>query len=230
VLNCPSVFTDECFSYGMNGQVVNYVERYRDIENPSETPMVFDSQYRVGFHYSDMSMRHVGSANVLYADTHVEQIYFDTLFSFYNTVRLPGQPNGIRFQIDLRTEGTNWDAVDLAIVDYFHEPIATITMNRDTGSPDDTAHFDVMLDPFSQYSDLEPRKWDQAKRYYVYFRIYIGDDGSGNSGKPKQNIGGTPFKIQINGGGFKLFVTLNSNNPTCYAEITEMLKDAANVN
>ena len=93
ILRCPSMRPDEKWSYGLNGQVLASFTRYRDIAVPSETPMVFDSEQKLGYYYSDLAMRHVGCAQVLYADTHVEAVYHDVLLNFSGSARLPGGLN-----------------------------------------------------------------------------------------------------------------------------------------
>jgi len=97
VVRCPSMGPDEAWSYGLNGQVLTVYKRYRDLENPSQTPMVFDSEHKRGYYYSDLAMRHIGCAQILYADTHVEPTYYDILLNFSGSVRLPGglPPDGV---------------------------------------------------------------------------------------------------------------------------------------
>jgi len=90
VLQCPELAGRPGNSYGLNGQVIDYVNKFRMVPNPAEVPLAFDSDQPVGRYYSDLSNRHVGCANILYTDFHVAQQYYDTLFSFSSAAPLAG--------------------------------------------------------------------------------------------------------------------------------------------
>jgi len=94
ILVCPSRCDTPLMSYGLNGQVVGVVNRFRHIPDPSRTPLIFDSLKDMGYNYSDLDPRHVRAANILFADTHIEQRFFDSLYQFAAAVPLPGVTAG----------------------------------------------------------------------------------------------------------------------------------------
>lgn len=95
VLLCPSRRNDATVSYGINGRVVDYVFRFSDVRNPSDTPLVVDSQLKNAYNYSDLAIRHEGCANILYLDGHVAARHYDPLYGFGSAVPLPGATAGI---------------------------------------------------------------------------------------------------------------------------------------
>ena len=93
-LRCPEVTRLDLPSYGVNGRVTDAVRRFRQIPNPSETPIAFDTRVAVGYYTSDMERRHLNHANILYADSHVETRYADFLLDFTGATPLQGAGGG----------------------------------------------------------------------------------------------------------------------------------------
>jgi len=111
VFTCPEFAGNRTMpyaAYGINGWVDEFFSRFRQVPDPTRTPMVFDSLARLGYWYSDLDYRHLGVANGLYGDGHVEACEIFPLQGYIETVPLPGRPSGQSFTFVLRMAGTPW--------------------------------------------------------------------------------------------------------------------------
>ncbi|HRU05680.1 MAG TPA: type II secretion system protein [Candidatus Brocadiia bacterium] len=223
ILRCPEVTRLDRPSYGVNGRVTDAVRRFRQIPNPSETPISFDTRVAVGYYTSDMERRHLNHANILYADTHVETRYADFLLDFTGATPLrgagggsggggggggdpsdpstpeePAPPSGATFNFVLRMAGQPWNWLAWTLKENGVE-FANATMTRSPGSPNEQT---INLGPYF----LDP----QNKTYTVT----VSTDGTG----------GNPVWMSINGSSWNKITTLNHNRQTRTEDITSLLQ------
>jgi len=90
VLACPATRGTAEISYGVNGRLLKAGKKYFLKSDPVELPLVFDAHKPVGLYYSDLDFRHLGDANVLFADYHVAPRYVNAVMHFERTTPLPG--------------------------------------------------------------------------------------------------------------------------------------------
>jgi len=90
VLVCPATRGTAELSYGVNGRLLKAGKKYFLRSDPVELPLVFDAHKPVGLYYSDLDFRHLGDANVLFADYHVAPRYVNAVVHFERTTPLPG--------------------------------------------------------------------------------------------------------------------------------------------
>ena len=220
ILHCPELGGASTDSYGLNGRVINVVQTFKQIPNPSSTPLVFDTRIPVGYYYGDLDNRHLGHANIMYADTHVRTEYIDVLFGFAGATPLPGvnagpaeastPPDGSTFTFELRIAGSPWDTVDFILNENGQE-FARVTAQRSPGNPNQQT---VTMGPHF----LSPG----SKTYTIHMNLTINAHGNGK-GKGQGQGGGNPVWISVGGGGWNKLATLNKNKPAATVDITSML-------
>jgi len=114
VLNCPDRAPSDSVSYGRNGRI--RAPAYSLIRARADLPLIFDGSAAVATTYADMSPRHAGFANVLYAGGHVTGRAFDPLVS-YASQSLPGYPRGEDFLISVRAQGNRWTNLSVDVTE-----------------------------------------------------------------------------------------------------------------
>ena len=209
---CPDRPDAAQASYGLNGRVIGVVSKFRQIPNPTETPIAFDSKLEVGQNYSDLDIRHIACANMLYSDYHVSSFHHDPLYSFSSAVPLPGVVNyvaegaGDPHTFGIRIAGCQWNTVTLRLLED-GEAICVRTIDRQPGNPNDQI---VSLGPVA----LDP----QNKQYTLALNINFGSHGNGQG-----QGGGSPMWISVDGGSWNRLPMLNPNNPSATVNINPML-------
>ena len=114
ILNCPDRGATESVSYGRNGRI--RAPAYALIRSRAELPLIFDGTAAVGNSYGDMSPRHIGFANILYAGGHVTGKPFDPV-ARYSAPSLPGHPKGDDFLLSVRVQGKSWQSLTVNVVE-----------------------------------------------------------------------------------------------------------------
>ena len=218
VLICPDRRSVGVISYGMNGRVTSRVKLFRNIPEPSETPLILDSTVGYALNYSDMAPRHLGDANILYADSHVVPIHHDPVLGFSAATPLPcfGQSaskdgdTGASYGFELRMAGTHWNSTDYALIEDGNV-LGSGTIEREPGSPNEQT---VSMGPYW----LDPENHAYAMRLSQNY----GKSGNGKGGKSQS--GGNPLWLSVDGGSWQKLATLNQNKPQAEVDITNMLK------
>ena len=211
ILRCPEVTEAGAVSYGRNGRV--RVGRFPQVRDPSRIPLAFDGKSERGLTYADVDNRHVGAANMLYADGHVLARPFNAESTF-TQMSLPGVPDGDEFVI--------W----ISAVSIYFKGSVSFRLLED-GSPIETLPV-----PMSKYPD--PRfdrfyyfigQGESDSLYldpktHAYAILMTGSDPVGGSGIAAGSArinGGTAFSLDL----------VRSPATTSRTDITAALRAAA---
>ena len=211
ILRCPEVTEAGAVSYGRNGRV--RVGRFPQVRDPSRIPLAFDGKSERGLTYADVDNRHVGAANMLYADGHVLARPFNAESTF-TQMSLPGVPDGDEFVI--------W----ISAVSIYFKGSVSFRLLED-GSPIETLPV-----PMSKYPD--PRfdrfyyfigQGESDSLYldpktHAYAILMTGSDPVGGSGIAAGSArinGGTAFSLDL----------VRSPATTSMTDITAALRAAA---
>lgn len=89
ILLCPATRGTSSLSYGVNGHLLDVGRAFFLRQDPVQLPLVFDARVPEAYYYSDLDFRHVGDANILYADYHVAPNYVHVVKVFTHAVPLP---------------------------------------------------------------------------------------------------------------------------------------------
>jgi type II secretory pathway pseudopilin PulG len=203
ILLCPSDYDAVADSYGVNGQVASAGTRITDIRKPTETPLAFDAKAATVYYYSDVSPRHRGCANALYADYHVEAMGLLWTSLCEGAVPLPGpsgSPSPVRSGISFtfRVAGTPGNQVEAVIREDGAE-FARAVIERTTGQPNVASLGPYFLDP-------------STRSYVIYIRLL--DDYHGASS----------VWYAVNSGHWIHIAALNHERPAVTVDITSVLR------
>ena len=218
VLICPSRRSVGTLSYGINGRVLERVQRFRDIPQASETPLVFDTTVAYALNFSDLEPRHLGDVNILYADSHVVPLHHDPVFGFSSAMPLPAlgpadegdSVTGASYGLGLRIAGSHWNSADYALMEDGNV-LASGNINREAGNPNEQT---VSIGPYW----LDPDK----RAYTLRLSLVFGKTGKGKGGSA--GAGGNPLWLSVDGGSWHKLATLNQNKPVAEVDITNLLK------
>ena len=159
ILQCPEQGHGAGVSYGKNGRLAG---RFKQVSNPSETPVVFDATKGVSYRYSDMDARHIGFANCLYADSHVDAIEFNPLLAF-GAIWLPGGWNAVY----LRISGKIWERLDAWVLED-DAVIASTSILREAKG-------------FNMHHGRFPTRWMDPSKHRYQLRVRVETKGGKGS-------------------------------------------------
>jgi prepilin-type processing-associated H-X9-DG protein len=156
----------------------------------------------VPFYFSDLAYRHLGYANILYADGHVDTFWYDTLVSFDHAIRLP---NGGAFMLalELRITGVPENGIRASLLEEGSVLNYGYSVLRKTGSPDEE-NVEIHIGPCV----ADPWK----RRYSLRLELFTAREGDAK-----------PIWVKVNGYNVKLG-TLNSNKNCVETDVTELLR------
>ena len=200
ILVCPEDRATQGVSYGRNANITKACFKSLG-EGYDHVMFVLDANVARPHRFDEVAYRHVGMANALYFDTHVETVYYDGAKIFTREWLPPGNVLGKGFLIRVRARQERWDQMAVSVLQG-DSPVQDGTIIINTDDPGKWEELDVglvIVNPYEHTCKLRfTGSYGGPKKLHAKVGYSINGGDWVNVSKPVMDKpGSNPLEVDI---------------------------------